>query len=209
MLLLLQIFSCSTGEKILIYRAVERADVDIVGGRAGLIRTVYSDVYIEYVDSNSWDLIKKYNLFKGKGAGIPVDPCFHFIIINTWNKPFMIDKIETLSDGEAVASEDYSFIKDRSYLENRYSVNISALLKKRRILSDRDILRDIDFDYDTTEYRLNFIAPGDRISIFTFFPRVPSGKSSKIRVTIKYFDVKKVIDFDIGRFEYNEIEKMQ
>ena len=62
---------------------------------------------------------------------------------------------------------------------------------------------------DTAEYRLDFIAPGDRVSFFTFFQRVPAGKSSKIRVSIKYFDMKKVIDFDIGRFEYNEIENMQ
>ena len=58
----------------------------------------------------------------------------------------MIDKIEALYNGEVIQSEDYSFIKDKSYLENRYSVNISSLLKKRRILSDRDFLRDIDFE---------------------------------------------------------------
>ena len=82
-------------------------------------------------------------------------------------------------------------------------------MKTRRIFTDGDLLENINFENDSTEYRLNFIAPGDRISFFRFFRRVPGIKSSKISVAIKYFDMKKVIDFDIGRFEYNEIENMR
>ncbi|HNX23321.1 MAG TPA: hypothetical protein PKG60_04695 [Spirochaetota bacterium] len=207
--LILQILNCSRENKVLFYRPVERADIDIIGGRAGLIRTVYCDIYIEYVDSGSWNYLKNFNMFKGSGKGNPVDPCFHFIIVNTWNKPFIIEKVEAAYNGEIIPVEDYSFIKDKSYLGNRYSVNISSLLKKRRILSDKNLLGEIDFENETAGYRLNFIAPGDKVSFFSFFQRISSGKSSKIRVIIKYFDVKKVIDFDIGRFEYNEIENMQ
>ncbi len=201
--------SCTDKNKTLFYRPVERADVDIVGGRAGLIRTVYCDIYIEYVDNESWDYLKKFNIFKGKGNGNPKDPCFYIKIVNTWNKPFAIDKIESAYNGEITPEEDYSFIKDKNYLEGRYSVNIAAMMKKRRILTEKELLREIDFEDETTGYRLNFLAPGDRVAFFSFFKRIPSGKSSKIRVGIKYFDLKKVIDFDIGRFEYNEIENMQ
>lgn len=200
---------CTENNKTLFYRPVERADVDITGGRAGLIRTVYCDIYIEYVDSESWNYLKKINMFKGKGRGNPADQCFHIKIVNTWNKPFTVDKVDALYKGELIPAEDYSFIKDKSYLKNRYSVDLSSLMKKRRILSEKDLLRDIDFENDTTEYRLNFIAPGDKVSFFSFFRRIPSGKSSKIRVAIKYFELKKVIDFDIGRFEYNDIEDVQ
>ncbi len=205
-LLTIQFISCSGGEKVLIYRAAERSDVDIVGGRAGLIRTLYCDLYVEYVDRESWNYLKSFKSFKGNGWGFPVDPCFHFIIVNTWNKPFVIEKLEVLYKDESITSEDFSFIKDSSYLENRYSVSLSSLLKKRRIFSERDLLKDIDFESDTAEYKLNFIAPGDKISFFGFFKSIPSGKLSKIRVAIKYLDVKKVIDFDIGRFEYKNIE---
>lgn len=193
----------------MLYRAAERADIDIIRGRAGLIRTLYCDLYIEYVDNEAWDYLKSFSLFKGHGWGNPVDPCFHFLIVNTWNKPFIIDRVEVVYKDEVIPSEDFSFIKDKSYLENRYSVNISSFMKKRRILSDRELLQDIDFESDTVEYRLNFIAPGDKVSFFSFFKSLPSGKLSKIRVAIKYFDVKKVIDFDIGRFEYNNIENME
>jgi hypothetical protein len=207
--LTLLFINCTENNKTMFYRPVERADVDIAGGRAGLIRTVYCDIYIEYVDGESWSYLKKINMFKGKGSGNPADQCFHIKIVNTWNKPFIIDKVESLYKGEVTPAEVYSFIKDKSYLENRYSVDLSSLMKKRRILSEKDFIRDIDFENDTTEYRLDFIAPGDKVSFFCFFRRIPSGKSSKIRVAIKYFELKKVIDFDIGRFEYNEIEDTQ
>jgi len=208
-LLTMQFLSCSGGEKVLIYRATERSDVDIVGGRAGLIRTLYCDLYIEYVDRESWNYLKSFKVFKGNGWGLPVDPCFHFIIVNTWNKPFVIEKVEVFYKDESIPSEDFSFIKDSSYLESRYSINLFSILKRRRIFSGRVLVKDIDFESDTAEYKLNFIAPGDNISFFSFFKSIPSGKLSKIRVAIKYLDVKKVIDFDIGRFEYKNIEDME
>lgn len=208
-LLIVLFLNCSGSNGDLFYRAAERADVEIVQDRAGLIRTLYCDLYIEYVDNESWSYIKKFSLFKGGGWGNPLDPCFHFIVVNTWNKPFEIDKIEAFHKGELIKSEDYSFIKDKDYKEKRFALSLSSLMKKRRMLTEKDVLRDIDFENDTAEYRLGFIAPGDRISLFSFFPKIPAGKSSKIRVTIKYHDMKKVIDFDIGRFEYKEIENMQ
>ncbi len=207
--LAIQFFSCGGSNGAMFYRAVERADVEIVQGRAGLIRTLYCDVYLEHVDNENWSMIKRNSIFKGAGTGNPIDPCFHFIIINTWDKPFEIDKIEAFYKNELIRVEEYNFIKDEKYKDSRYAVSISSLMKKRRLLTERDVLRDIDFENDTVEYRLGFIAPGDRVSLFSFFPNIPAGKSSKIRVTIKYHDLKKVIDFDMGRFDYNEIENIQ
>jgi len=206
---MIQLLNCSSADNLMFYRAAERADVDIVNGRVGLIRTLYCDIYIEYVDSESWKYLKKFDVFAGGGHGNPVDPCFHFIIVNTWNKPFIIDNIGLLFNGEAIPSENFSFIKDQNYTRDRFSLNILSLLKQRRILSDVDNIRDIDYESDSIEYRLNFIAPGDRISFFRFFQRIPSAKSFKIRLAIKYFDVKKVIDFDIEHFEYNEIQNIE
>lgn len=206
-IIIVGLLNCSGADKTLFYRAAERADVDIVDGRAGLIRSAYCDIYIENLNSESWDYLKNFKFFKGNGRGNPVDPCFHFIIVNTWDKPFIVDKIDVLYKGETISPEDYSFIRDKNYLENRYSVNISSFMKKRRLFTDKNLLMDIDFESESAEYRLDFIAPGDRVSLFTFFQRVPAGKKSKIRVSIKYFDIKKVIDFDIDRFEYTELEK--
>jgi len=195
------LIGCSSNDKISFYRAAERADTEIINGKVGLIRTIYCDIFIEHVDLNTWQHIKKYNTFKGKGVEPPSDPCFHFIVENTWNKPIVIDNIEILNKANIAVSEDYSFIKDENYLKNRYAVNISSLLKNRRILSEHILAKDIDFEDDAPLYKLNFIAPGDKVSFFRFFSNIPSGKLSKIRVSIKYSDLKKVIDFDIARFD--------
>ena len=148
-LVVTQVLNCAGTGKRLIYRAVEKSDVDIEGGKAGLIRTVYCDIYIEYVDDEGWGYIKKSDIFRGRGHGNPANPCFHFIIVNTWNKPFIIDKIEILYNGEIYPSEDFSFIKDKNYVHNRYSQDLSLLMKKRRILSENNLVNNIDFENDT------------------------------------------------------------
>ena len=200
--------SCSNTDKISFYRAEERADTEILRGKVGLIRTVNCDIYIEYIDSNTWQSIKKFNAFKGNGREFPSDPCFHFIIENTWNSPIVIEKVEILLEDNTAPAEDYSFIKDKNYLENRFAISISSLLKTRRMLSEHILVKDIDFEDDTALYKLNFIAPGDKISFFKFFSSVPSGKLSKIRISIKYSDLKKIIDFNITRFDNNDIEEV-
>jgi hypothetical protein len=200
--LLLQSLCCSGYGNAYFYRAFERGDVDIIKGKAGLMRTIYCDIYIEHVDSEGWEHLRRFPFFRGVGNGNPVPVCFHFIIENTWKKPFLIDRIEILHDGRVIHSEDFSFIKDKRYMEKRFSIYLPSLMKMRRILTDDILLQDIDFSDDTVEYRLGFIAPGDRVSFFRLFSWFPVGKSTKLRVGIKYFDLKKVIDFDIGRFEY-------
>ena len=202
------LISCSGTDKISFYRAEEKADTEIINGKAGLIRTIYCDIYIEHVDSNTWNHIKKFNTLKGNGTELPADPCFHFIIENTWNKPIVIENIEVVNNDNAASAEDYSFIKDKDYPENRYAVNISSLLNPRRILSEHILIKDIDFEDDAGHYKLNFIAPGDKISFFKFFSSLPSGRLSKIRITIKYSDLKKVIDFNIARFDGNDTEEV-
>jgi hypothetical protein len=207
-LIFLTLISCSNTDKISFYRAEERADTEIINGKAGLIRTIHCDIYIEHIDSNTWKYIKRFNTFKASGTDLPSDPCFHFIIENTWNKPITIEKVEILSSEYSAQSEDYSFIKDKNYLENRFAVNIPSMLKNRRILSEHILVKDIDFEEDASLYKLYFIAPGDKISFFKFFGSIPSGKLSKIRISIKYSDFKKVIDFNIARFDNNDIEEI-
>lgn len=205
MLAAISVIGCFRSSDSVFLRADERADVEIVKGRAGLIRTVYCDIYIEYVDADGWNYIRKNSTFRGDGIGYPVKPCFFIIVVNTWNRPVVVEKVESLYNGKLNAAEDFSFIRDPDYAASRYSVNLDRMMKPRRLLSDGDIFEEIDFDEDSLEYRLDFIAPGDRVSFFRFFRRVPGGKSSKISMTIKYFDMKKVIDFDIGRFDYTDI----
>ena len=106
---LTQLINCTSGNNTLFYRAVERADVEIIRGRAGLIRTLYCDIYIEYVDGETLDSLKKNKLFRGAGSGFPSNPCFHFIIVNTWKKPFTLEKVEALYNGEVTSIRGFQF----------------------------------------------------------------------------------------------------
>lgn len=194
---------CSPGVKgERIYRAEERGDVDIVGNRAGLIRTVYCDIYIENLSRDLRQKVYNTGSYSGSGRVMPLEPCFQFIISNTWSRPLKIEKIVLRYDNEDHEPEFYDYIKDPGYVERRYAVNPDSMMRYRRLLSDDELIDGIDYDTETVEYRSDFIAPGDKILFFRFFPVVPHKKGVKVFITIKYFDMKKIIDFDITRFDY-------
>lgn len=195
--------SCSTAGKWG-YRAAERGDIDIVGNRAGLIRTVYCDIYVEHAAIDQQRRIIEADIYRGKGRGMPLDPCFQFIIINTWNRPIVIDKIVLRYDNEDHEPELYDYIKDNGYADKRFAVNLNKMMQTRRLLSEDELIDEIDYDTETVEYRSDFIAPGDRVLFYRFFPVIPHRKNVKLYITIKYFNMKKIIDFDITRFDYTE-----
>jgi len=197
------LLSCSHDSRgVWIYRAGERGDVNIVGGRAGLIRTVYCDIYIENLSRELREKIYESDVYGGGGRGFPVEPCFQFIITNTWSRPLKIDKISIRYDSSDREPEFFDYIKDSEYAEKRFSVNLNSMQQYRRLLSDDELIDEIDYDTETVEYRSDFIAPGDKILFYRFFPVVPHRKGVKIYIIIKYFEMKKIIDFDITRFEY-------
>jgi len=198
------IISCSSGGERGIYRAAERGDIDIIGNRAGVIRTIYCDIYIEHLDRELVKKITGTKIYRGTGKGFPLEPCFQFIISNTWDKPFIVEKIQISYDKKNYDPEFYDYVKDPDYIKKRYNVNLTAMWKNRRLLTDDELIESIDYENETVEYRSDFIAPGDKVLFFRFFRVIPQRKDVKVSVTIKYFDIKKIIDFDIGRFDYNE-----
>jgi len=192
----------------MIYRAAERGDVEIVSNRAGLIRTVYCDIYIEHLDRALRSRITESDIYRGRGKDFPGEPCFQFIILNTWNKPVIVEKIQVRYNNESYDPEFYDYIKDPDYIVKRFNVNLKNMWKCRRLLSDDELIDRIDYDSETIDYRADFIAPGDKVLFFRFFRVIPHRRDVKISITIKYFDMKKIIDFDIGRFDYNEAEEL-
>ncbi|HRX46213.1 MAG TPA: hypothetical protein P5120_01740 [Spirochaetota bacterium] len=186
------------------YRAAERADVDIVGNRAGLIRTVYCDIYIEEPGIEQHRKIYESDVYRGSGSGMPLEPCFQFIVSNTWNRPLIIEKITIRYDNEDHGPEFYDYIKDPDYTEKRFAVNLNKMMQYRRLLTEDELIDEIDYDTETVEYRSDFIAPGDKVLLYRFFPVIPHNKGVKIYISIKYFNMKKIIDFDITRFDYTD-----
>jgi len=200
------IFSAGCGgEKIVrFYGPLPRGDVEIVSGKGGIIKSLYFDVLFEHVQESDWEHLVSFKSLKGGGTGYPVEPCFHIMIMNTWNRPFEVKKIELICDNISAEPEYFDFDGDRGFPSERYAVDLAALWKKRRILSHNELLSHIDFEEKAVEYRMGFIAPGDKISSFYLFNSAPGGcKSAKLAVTIKYLDMEKVIDFDITAVIYS------
>lgn len=197
------LLSCSSAGKGG-YRAAERGDVDIVGNRSGLIRTVYCDIYVENLSRQLRQKIYDADVYRGSGSGMPVEPCFHFIVSNTWNRPLVIEKIELRYDNEDHEPELYDYIKDPDYAEKRFAVNLNKMMQNRRLLTEDELIDEIDYDTETVEYRSDFIAPGDKVLFYRFFSVIPHRKGVKMYITIKYFNMKKIIDFDITRFDYTD-----
>lgn len=205
-LILILFFSagCAGHELVRFYGPVPRGDVEIVSGKGGLIKSIYFDVFFEHLQKEDWEHLASFRSLKGGGGGYPLEPCFHIMIMNTWNRPFEIKKIELICDNMSSEPEYFDFTGDRGFSSERYAVDLAALWKKRRILSYGELLSEIDFEKSAVEYRLNFIAPGDKISSFYIFSSEPAGcKSTKLAVTIKYLDMEKVIDFDITAVIYS------
>ncbi len=200
------IFSAGCGgqELVRFYGPVPRGDVEIISGKGGLIKSLYFDVLFEHVQKSDWEYLASFKSLKGGGTGYPLEPCFHIMIINTWNRPFEVKKIELICDAVSAEPEYFDFSGDPGFPSERYAIDLSALWKKRRVLTHHELVADMDFKSGTVEYKLDFIAPGDKISSFYLFNSVPAGcKNIKLAVTIKYLDMEKVIDFDITSVIYS------
>ncbi len=202
--LILFFVGCGGQELVRFYGPLPRGDVEIISGKGGLIKSLYFDVLFEHVQKSDWEHLASFKSLKGGGTGYPVEPCFHIMIMNTWNRPFEVKKIEMICDNISAEPEYFDFHGDPDFSSERYALDLAALWKKRRILSHNELLSHIDFEKNAVEYRLGFIAPGDKISSFHLFNSVPGGcKSAKLAVTIKYLDMEKVIDFDITAVIYS------
>jgi hypothetical protein len=195
---------CGREEIVRFYGPEVRADVEIISGKAGLIRSFYADVLVEHVQDEDWEHISSFPFLRGEGSVYPVEPVFHVIIENTWNKPFIVTGVYLLCGSRRINPQYFDSYRDKNFPEKRYSVNLKELWEKRRILNRGELVRDIDFKNNTVIYSLDFIAPGDRVSEFYLFNSVPARCGSvKLAVAIKYLDMEKVIDFDITRVIYS------
>lgn len=195
---------CGGQELVRFYGPLPRGDVEIISGKGGLVKSLYFDVLFEHVQKSDWDHLASFDFLRGGGAGYPLEPCFHIVIVNTWNRPFEIKKIDLICDDVSAEAEYFDFPGDPGFPSERYAVDLAALWKKRRILSHDELLSEIDFEKKAVEYRLGFIAPGDKISSFYLFNSTPGVcKSAKLAVTIKYLGMEKVIDFDITSVIYS------
>lgn len=202
---IMQIFSCSP-ETVRVFGPAGSYDVQVYRGSTGIIRTEFCNISLVNVDRDGWKYLSQARIFSGKGAGFPSNQCFCIMVVNTWDRPLQVSRVEVLSGGEVVRPESYSFSRGSDYLAQRYAVNLEELWKTRRMLTDNVILREIDFDNETLEYKMDYIVPGDFVLFFRTFDWIQTDLPGRFRIGIKYHEMEKVIDFDLARFEYYEPE---
>lgn len=203
-IIVLAVNSCGREKIVRFYGPAVRADIEVISGKAGLVRSFYFDVIVEHVQKEDWAYICSFPVFKGGGSVYPLEPVFHVIIENTWNRPFLVTGVELVCGDERIGPEYFEFIKDKSFPEKRYRVNLKELWKTRRILAGSELVQNIDFKEGTIDYSLDFLGPGDRVSNFYLFNSVPAGcKKLSLAVSIKYLDMEKVIDFELTKVIYN------
>ena len=203
-IIILAVNSCGREKIVRFYGPAVRADIEIISGKAGLIRSFYFDVTVEHVQKEDWAHLCLFPALRGSGSAYPLEPVFHIIIENTWNRPFVVTGVELVCGNERISPEYFASIEDKRFLEKRYKVNLKELWKSRRILTRSELIQNIDFKEGAIDYSLDFISPNDRVSNFYLFNSVPAGcKSLKLAVSIKYLDMEKVIDFEITRVIYS------
>lgn len=204
LIIMVFLYGCGQEELVRFYGPAVKGDIEIISGKAGLIRSFYFDVIIEHVQKEDWAHLCSFPAFKGAGSVYPLEPVFHITIENTWNRPFVVTGVELVCDNEGMKPEYFNSIGDENFKEKRYRINLNELWKRRRILTKDELIQNIDFKEGTIDYSLGFIGPDDRVSNFYLFNSVPSGCNSlKLAVSIKYRDMEKVIDFELTRVVYS------
>ncbi len=198
--------SCSsTGDSREYFICKNSAYLTSVEGRGAIIRTSFCDVFVENIRAHEWNLLREFDFFRGKGKDYPLESAFHVIVNNVRDRPIVIDGVALSWEGGEERARFFETVKSESFFVGRYNINLKSLWKPRRLLCDDTLLRNIDFYDDAIEYHLKFIAPGDRISFFYLFDYVPPQVNEfKFSITMKYNDFKKVIDFDMKRFDYRD-----
>jgi len=206
LILIVSLFSCAGGSERY-FGPAEKSDIYISRTGSGILRTGYCDISVEGLDSKTRKRLLDFPMFRGSGDGFPSIPVFCIMIINTWNKPIQVNRLEIITDKGVIPPEFFDYVSDKDYAGKRFAVNLRELWKTRRILKDVDSVRELDFESGTVEYSFNFIAPGDRILMFRTFGWISSDSGRKrLRIGIKYHEMEKVIDFDVAESEYYEPE---
>ncbi len=188
----------------------QRLVIEAKEGGCAVLRTRICDVAIEQIDTFKWRrLLNQRMLTGGKGSPvetrIPKFTFFHLVVSNVGSLPLGIDSI-TLHYGSVeknpIPVED---AVKRSGSPAYRAFDFKKILTPKRLMGGRYCLKKIDYERDVVDYKLDFINPGDRLIRIVAFDWVPV-QFRELRVTLRVSPLggaeKKVIDFNLKRFEY-------
>lgn len=186
---------------------VPRIDTTIDNSFA-MIRTIYADIYIRYVNEETFNELSKQKCFRIENTekiDIPLSkPEFELFQIIVKNKSnYNISNIETkiiIKDRSIEPVSKESISKNKTYTSYR-NIDMLKLFKYRRIISQKPDINN--FDKYTFEYDFNIIQKSDSICFFRGFGlHSDNSKNIKFEIAFECDKRKKVIDFDYKKIEY-------
>ena len=182
--------------------------VQLMGDGTALIRSIYSDIYLKCLDDGKIMKLVKNKIYINKNSEtrayrVPKMSFFHVVIKNTGNAPIIIDDI-ILKYGENILKKigtDNVGQYTKSLMHRR--LDFDKILVQKRIEGPETKINRIDYQKNTIEQDLGFILQDDRVSLVLVFEWVPvSYRKYNLIFKLNSNGNKKVIDFEISRFEY-------
>jgi hypothetical protein len=208
-LAILSFLSCSRKPGLLRETVfIDHPAIEIRDERCALFRTRLLDVSLQPIEAEDWEKLLAYEPFAGEKNQAQRVPRLLFIQMtayNSGNRPWPLKDLSLAivhggtekspltaqKVSEACASPAYS------------SFNFANLFAPRRLLTEKYCMKEIDYESDLIEYRLEFINPGERVLVIYAFEWLPvEVREFSLRATLKEGEVKKSIDFGVRRLEY-------
>ena len=195
------------------FRPAERADVETTKYGSALIRSIYCDIMVESVDEALWRGLRSSHAYgktpqQGILQRIPPITAFQVVLKNTVNAPIQLKKAQLCLGADAVDAMTITGIGARLKSPSYSGFNFGAMLSFRRLISEWDSMKNIDYDRDAIDMKLSFVPPRDAVLTIIAFERIPvEARSFKLRFMIAAMGNIKTIDFDFTRREYRTGEK--
>lgn len=194
-------------------KPTDRADVETTKYGTAIIRSIYCDIFVEAVDAILWRNIRNSDAYgKTPQPGIlqrnPPLVAFQAIVKNTLNAPIQLKKAQLIFSSGAMNAITVTGIGKQLNSPSYSGFNFSAMLSFRRLISEWDYMKNVDYDRDTIDLKLNFVPPRDTVLTIIAFERIPvEVRTFKLQFMIEAMGNIKTIDFDFARHEYRAGEK--
>ncbi|PKL36204.1 MAG: hypothetical protein CVV44_18480 [Spirochaetae bacterium HGW-Spirochaetae-1] len=220
-LLLAHSFACSSRPGLEHFdRPEESGKVEVKNDGTAIIRSMHSEIAIRQIQDEEWENLLEFTPFINEKSGfaqyrVPRLKFFMASLKNTSEQPLVLENVSLSYGDVSMDNMDSKRIKDTFKSDIFKFFNFDEIFTPRRLVTEEENLEKINFDTDTIRYELSFIPPSDRLIRIIAFPTLPvTVRSYRINFHLSYTGIKKIIAFDMQRFEYRTrgkhfIEKKQ
>lgn len=221
-ILTILVLSCTYNIKFFQFVEPEKRPDITIRNEIGLIRTIYADIQILYLDEGTFSKLSSNKCFRldknedklsetqneyqdiNISKNIPLDFIPFFITITNRSMHSLL-----LTQTSIIYNNEYSSLKPSELEYKSYNdVDIEKILKKRRILNPDFNLQSNDFDKETSAYNFNSIQPSDSIVSVFLFKKIPTDINNfKIKLTYTCNNYIKTVSFDYKVLRFREDSK--